>query len=138
MHELSICQDLISQVEAIAKQHSAARVVSIVIGMGALSGVEAQLLRHAYPIASAGTVAQDAELEIEQLPIRVKCSECGEESAATPNKLLCQHCGDWRTTLISGDELMLMRVELEKASNRQSDGLTATDSTAQSENQRIH
>jgi hydrogenase nickel incorporation protein HypA/HybF len=128
MHELAICQSLVTQVETIAQQHNAARVVSIVIGMGALSGVEAQLLKHAYPVASAGTVAEDAQLEIEKLPIRVKCSECGEESTVTPNKLLCRHCGDWRTTLISGDELMLMRVELEKP------GLTDTAQAAQSEN----
>jgi hydrogenase nickel incorporation protein HypA/HybF len=138
VHELSICQALVSQVETIAQQHSAARVVSIVIGMGALSGVEAQLLRHAYPVASAGTVAEDAQLEIEQLPIRVKCSECGEESTVKPNKLLCQHCGDWRTTLISGDELMLMRVELEKPGQRKASDLTASAPAAQSENQRIH
>jgi hydrogenase nickel incorporation protein HypA/HybF len=138
VHELAICQALVSQVETIAQQHSAARVVSIVIGMGALSGVEAQLLRHAYPVASAGTVAEDAQLEIEQLPIRVKCSECGEESTVKPNKLLCQHCGDWRTTLISGDELMLMRVELEKPGQRKASDLTASAPAAQSENQRIH
>jgi hydrogenase nickel incorporation protein HypA/HybF len=138
MHELAICQALVTQVESIAHEHSAVRVVSIVIGMGALSGVEAQLLRHAYPVASAGTVAEDAQLEIEDLPIRVKCGQCGEESTVTPNKLLCRHCGDWRTTLISGDELMLMRVELEKPGERKSDGLTATAPMAQSENQRIH
>jgi hydrogenase nickel incorporation protein HypA/HybF len=138
MHELAICQSLVTQVESIAHEHRAERVVSIVIGMGALAGVEAQLLRHAYPVASAGTVAEDAQLEIEELPIRVKCNECGEESTVTPNKLLCRHCGDWRTTLVSGDELMLMRVELEKPGGSESSGLTGTAPSAQSENQRIH
>jgi len=28
------------------------------------------------------------------------------------NRLVCKKCGDWRTTLISGDELMLQRVVL--------------------------
>ncbi|MFC1589323.1 hydrogenase maturation nickel metallochaperone HypA [Pseudomonadota bacterium] len=116
MHELSICQALMNQVESIALQHNAKNVASIVVGMGPLSGVEAQLLKNAYPIASAGTVAESAELIIEQLPIRVKCNQCGAESDATPNKLICKHCGDWRTTLLSGDELMLMSVELEKPS----------------------
>jgi hydrogenase nickel incorporation protein HypA/HybF len=138
MHELAICQSLVEQVEHIAHEHNNNRVVLIVVGMGALSGVEAQLLRHAYPVASAGTVAEHAQLEIEDLPIRVKCSECGEESTVTPNKLVCRHCGDWRTTLISGDELMLMRVELEKSREREGSGLTGTGPTAQSENRRIH
>ena len=115
MHELAICQALMSQIEAIAEERNASNVLSIVIGMGPLSGVEAQLLQHAYPVASAGTVAEGAELVIENLPVRVECTQCGNESDALPNKLVCKHCGDWRTTLISGDELMLMSVELEKA-----------------------
>ena len=115
MHELSICQSLMSQVESIALEHKARSVTSVVIAMGPLSGVEAQLLKNAYPIASAGTVAEHAELIVETLPIRVKCNQCGSESNATPNKLICKQCGDWRTTLVSGDELILMSVELEKS-----------------------
>ncbi len=114
MHELAICQSLIDQVEVIALERKAQSVTTIVIGMGPLSGVEAQLLKNAYPVASAGTIAEDAELVIEHLPIKVKCTQCGSESDALPNKLICKQCGDWRTTLISGDEMMLMSVELEK------------------------
>jgi hydrogenase nickel incorporation protein HypA/HybF len=113
MHELAICQALMNQVETIAVERNAVNVVSIVVGMGPLSGVEEQLLMHAYPVASAGTVAENAKLVIESLPVRVRCTQCGSESDASPNKLVCKHCGDWRTTLISGDELMLMSVELE-------------------------
>jgi len=119
MHELALCQALMNQVESIAAERNARSVVSIVIGMGPLSGVEAQLLQHAYPVASAGTVAEGAQLVIEDLPVRVSCTQCGEESDALPNKLVCKHCGDWRTTLISGDELLLMRVELEAAAEDQ-------------------
>lgn len=115
MHELAICQSLLTQVENIALERNAHSVTMIIIGMGPLSGVEAQLLKNAYPIASAGTVAENAELIIEDLPIRVKCNQCGSETDALPNKLVCKKCGDWHTTLISGDELMLMSVELEKA-----------------------
>ena len=120
MHELAICQALMNQVESIAVQRNARSVVSIVVGMGPLSGVEAQLLKHAYPVASAGTVGEGAELVIEDLPVRIKCTQCGNESDALPNKLVCKACGDWRTTLISGDELILMRVELETAAEQAS------------------
>ena len=113
MHELAICQSLMDQVERIAVERNAQCVTTIIIGMGPLSGVEAQLLKNAYSIASVGTVAEDAQLVFEFLPVRVKCSQCGSETDALPNKLLCKNCGDWRTTLISGDELLLMRVELE-------------------------
>ena len=80
--------------------------------VGPLSGVEPDLLARAYPIATAGTVAGGSDLVIEAADIMVRCRECGVSSPATVNRLLCGACGDWRTELISGDELMLLRVEL--------------------------
>lgn len=123
MHELAICQSLMDQVESIALERNAQSVTSILIAIGPLSGVEVPLLKNAYPLASVGTVAENAELIIDHLPIRVKCTQCGSESDATPNKLICKQCGDWRTELISGDEMMLMSVELEKTNAIESETL---------------
>lgn len=112
MHELSVCQALIGQVEAIARERTAQRVALIRLGIGPLSGVEPRLLEQAYPIASAGTLADGAELVIDQLPLRVSCEHCGQTTAALPNRLVCAACGDWHTRLVSGDELQLTSVEL--------------------------
>lgn len=114
MHELSICQSLVAQLEGIALERNAQVIAQVTIGIGPLSGVEADLLKSAYPVASAGTIAESAELVVQALPIVVKCTQCGSESEALANKLTCKHCGDWHTTLLSGDELLLMSVELEK------------------------
>ena len=110
MHELAICQALISQVTDVAREQKASAVSDIYVRVGPLSGVESPLMRNAFPIAAAGTVANDANLHLEAAPIRVRCGECGEESDARMNRLVCAACGDWRTTLISGDELILQRV----------------------------
>lgn len=112
MHELAVCQSMLSQVAGIAAQRAALGVSSITVRVGALSGVEPDLLQHAFPVASAGTVAAAARLIIERLPIRVHCGQCGAETAAASNRLLCGRCGDWHTRLVSGDELILASVEL--------------------------
>jgi len=104
-----------TQIETIASDNQATRVASITLGIGPLSGIEERLLKHAFPVASAGSVAEGAELFIRTTPVRVKCSNCGQESAAKPNRLVCGHCNDWRTDLVSGDELLLIQVELDKA-----------------------
>ena len=118
MHELSVCQALIRQVQDIAREHSAVAVTSVKLQIGPLSGVEADLLRQAFPLASAGSVAEAAQLVIEKLPIRVHCESCGAETAAEPNKLVCGTCGDWHTRLLSGDEMLLASVELESNTER--------------------
>ena len=117
MHELSVCLSLMQQVEQIAIEQNAQRVTKIVLNIGPLSGVEPELLRHAYPLATAGTVAAKAVLVIESADIVVRCSQCEAESKATANRLLCAACGDYRTQVIAGDELTLMRVELDAAAD---------------------
>ncbi len=112
MHELSVCQSFLAQVERIALAHNARTVDKIVVRIGPLSGVEAPLLRQAYTLACAGTVAEDAELVTEIQPIRVACETCGAETSASVNRLLCGACGDYHTRLVSGDEMILASVEL--------------------------
>jgi hydrogenase nickel incorporation protein HypA/HybF len=112
VHELSVCQALIGEVESVARQNGAHGVKSVRVCIGPLSGVEPQLLEQAYPIASAGTVADASRLLLEAAPLRVRCETCGAETEAQVNRLLCGACGDYHTQLVSGDELMLMSVEL--------------------------
>lgn len=112
MHELSLCQALIEQVEEIARAQGADRVERICLKVGPLSGVEPELLRHAYPLVAAGTLAEGAELVIEPTEVRVRCRRCEAETLATPQRLLCGACGAWETRLIGGDELLLASLEL--------------------------
>jgi hydrogenase nickel incorporation protein HypA/HybF len=114
MHELSVCQALVEQLEEIAREHGAAHIDRVVLHIGPLSGIEARLLEQAYPLAAAGTVADSALLVIEPAPVKVRCARCGEETEALPNRLLCGACGDFRTNLVSGDEMILASVELTK------------------------
>ena len=62
MHELAICQALIEQVEAVAREQDAVQVVQVRIGIGPLSGVEPQLLEQAFQLARAGSIATTASL----------------------------------------------------------------------------
>lgn len=112
MHELSLCQALLTQVETLARQHQAQKVSRIVVQVGPLGGVEPDLLSHAFTIARAETVAAEAELVLEMLPVRIRCQQCNTESEVEANHLCCRVCGDWHTQLLSGDELLLASVEL--------------------------
>ena len=111
MHELSVCRSIIEQVEAVAAERGG-RVRNVRVQVGPLSGVEPRLLERAFPLAREGSVAADAELTVETVPIRVHCVACGEDSDAAMNDLRCRHCGRWRTCLVSGDELILSAVEM--------------------------
>jgi hydrogenase nickel incorporation protein HypA/HybF len=113
MHELSVCQGLLRQVEQVAAQHQANGVAKIVLRVGGLSGVEPPLLERAFEVARMGTLAERAELVIESGPVVVKCRQCGGSCAVPVNRLLCTDCGDWRVQVVEGEELLLLSVELD-------------------------
>jgi hydrogenase nickel incorporation protein HypA/HybF len=112
VHELSVCEAMLRQVADIAIENDARSVACVCVGIGPLAGVEPHLLEQAYPLACAGTMAEGSELVINAIPVRVRCTVCEYETDALPNRLVCGNCGEWRTELISGNELLLERVEL--------------------------
>lgn len=113
MHELSVCQGLLKQVSQIAVEHNASTVEKIYLQIGPLAGVEPELLQAAFPIARINTLAEQAEMFIQSMPVRVRCKTCHEVGEAKLNNLTCAACGDWKTELLSGDELLIERVEMQ-------------------------
>ena len=115
MHELAVCEALLQQVEQEAGQHDANEVTKVVLRIGPLSGIELPLLQQAFTVARKGTVADKADLVAEELPVRIRCTQCRAESTVRANRLLCATCGDWRTRVISGDEMVLASIEMTRA-----------------------
>lgn len=113
MHELAIAEALIEQADEIRRAHGARRVTVIRLRVGPLSGVVPALLESAFPLAAAGTPLEGATLDCIDTPIRVHCQTCDAETEARLNALICGACGDWHTRVISGDALILERLELE-------------------------
>jgi len=65
-------------------------------------------------------------LDIRLSVVEVSCDKCDRVSQVPANKLVCPLCGNWRTSLASGDEMMLERVELEALAQASEDIRTAT------------
>ena len=111
MHEASIVQALLEQAAAAARQHGATSIHRVVVGLGRLAGVEAELLQRAYEVMRAGTPCSAAALEIGSVEARWGCPRCGR--AIEPGAVLsCPECGR-PARLTQGDEIVLERLELE-------------------------
>ncbi|MBL6748898.1 MAG: hydrogenase maturation nickel metallochaperone HypA [Nevskia sp.] len=118
MHELSVAQALLDQIDAITAERAATCAVVVTIRVGPLSGVEPALLDRAFAVARLRDPrTATATLSIEPAEIRVACRDCGRDGAAHTGKLACSACGSRATRLLQGDELLLLRVELEIAAD---------------------
>lgn len=114
MHELSVAQALLDEIEAVARPRGARRVAEARVRIGPLAGVDAELLRRAFNVGRRTRLATaDTVLSVEIAGVRVACADCSHESAATAGDLRCRACGSNQTRLRSGDEMLLVSVALD-------------------------
>ncbi len=113
MHELSIAESLIEQVETAVRADGAARVTAVRLRIGALAGVDADALRFGFDVATVGTLLEGAALEIDLVPVVVYCPVCDLESElATIQQFRCPRCGRPTGELRQGRELLIESVEV--------------------------
>jgi hydrogenase nickel incorporation protein HypA/HybF len=114
MHERSLVCALLRQVQQVADENSAARVVTIRVRVGEFSGVEPELLASAYDDLIQGTPLCDAMLDLEEAPLEAVCDQCGNQFRIERFSFHCARCGSIHLTLRGGEELLLDSVTMEE------------------------
>ena len=111
MHELSIAEAALR----IASAHAAGRKVHRVeLAVGHLRQVVPSALEFAFELLAADTELAGAELVIEEVPVRGRCRRCFLETTMTSFPLQCAGCGGLDLELISGEELLVVALELDE------------------------
>jgi hydrogenase nickel insertion protein HypA len=110
MHEYSLVRAMVDRVEEEARARSATAVSRLAVRIGALAGVEPELFASAFTLCREGILA-GAELDISRSEAAWACPSCG--AAIAPGAVLsCAGC-DKPARLVSGDEIILERIEME-------------------------
>lgn len=111
MHEYSLMSALFEQLEVEARRHHATRVSRVVVKLGERAGVDRELFERAFELFRERTICDGAELIVEAVPEAWACSRCGAPiERGAP--LRCAKC-ELPARLVTGDELVLQRVEME-------------------------
>lgn len=110
MHEMSLCGSIFGVVDRTA----AGRRVSVVhLQVGQLRQVVPDTLRYCWSMFSADTVLAGSELEIDSVPVSVRCLDCELDTTLTDQLLLlCSHCGNSNVAVRAGEEFMLTALDL--------------------------
>jgi len=112
MHELSMAQALIEQVEKIQARENAGAVVSITVNIGALSGVDREAFEFAFPLAAADTPLAGAALVIVETPAEATCGECGAKSNPGLSGMRCGACGSHQIRITAGRDFLIQSIEV--------------------------
>lgn len=112
MHEMSICQSLITLIEEQAQAHGAKKVTNVRLEIGRFAGVEPQALQFGFDVVTDRTVAQGAGLEIVDLPGRAWCFDCAKTVDIFDRLDDCPNCGSARLHITGGNELRIKDLEV--------------------------
>lgn len=138
MHELGIARNLFEIVRRKAEEAHLSKVHKIKIILGEACGVEEGLLRHSLiEHLMPGTIAQDAELEVQIQPLKAKCQGCGRQilkqsfnisqhqkknvycwekkdlNPVISENLACPDCGCLEVDIIEGKDVYVESIEAE-------------------------
>jgi hydrogenase nickel incorporation protein HypA/HybF len=111
MHEIGIAADLTDIVLAAAGKENLCRVTKVSISIGRMVQIVPEIFDFAFREAVRGSVASDAELEIEMVEIGLKCRNCGSEFRPDENLCQCCACNSDDVEIIHGKELFIQSIE---------------------------
>ncbi len=113
MHEFSIVNALLEMCEKNARENNATKVTKVEVKIGKLSGVEAHLLETAFNTFKEETLCDGAEFVMHLQDIIVRCHHCNHEVTLSQNEFICPKCQSDEISVIDGEEMVLMRLEME-------------------------
>ncbi|ACV67746.1 hydrogenase maturation nickel metallochaperone HypA [Desulfohalobium retbaense] len=117
MHEMSIAQSLVEILQDEMTKHGVSRLKRVKVKHGRLAAVVPEALDMAFQALTVETDMAGATLELEEVPVQVRCSACGAEFApeeASTLYLPCPQCEEpFGHEILSGKELYIDELEAE-------------------------
>ncbi len=110
MHEVSIAANILEIVGNELSKHSGTNVEKLHLQIGSLSGVVPDSLHFALEVSKKTSVLRDAEIVIEEVSARAKCSTCGLEFDADDYFVPCPECQGIEIEFLSGKELLIKSI----------------------------
>jgi len=113
MHELSIISCLFETLLAKAREHKTRKITLVKLKVGKLAGVVPEMLESAFDMYKKGTIAEQAKLLIEEVPLKIRCRACSTQIEKDNYIFVCPACSSTDLEILQGTELFLEKIELE-------------------------
>ena len=115
MHETSIAASLLDIIRNEMEKHEATRLHLVRVKFGRLTQLVPESLLFAFEMLTKGTDLEGARLELDEVPLLVRCWSCGKEFKPEYENVLlmpCPSCGEeFGHEVISGKELYIESIE---------------------------
>ena len=87
----------------------------VTVRVGHLRQVVPDALQFGWELLTDSSDLKGCELVIEQIPARVECRDCQAETTLAMPILMCGACDSFEVDLLSGDEFLVVSMEVTEA-----------------------
>ncbi len=112
MHELTICESLLEQIDRERETRHFSHVKRVRLEIGRFSCLDPEALEYAFELLGRGTFLEGAALEIDRPRGRATCLDCGAEVEIDDRRDDCPACGAGRLKPTGGDEMRFIEMEV--------------------------
>jgi hydrogenase nickel incorporation protein HypA/HybF len=116
MHEVSLVSALIDQIQEVSLQQHFTRVEKIHLGIGVMSGINAECIEFCFPEITRNSILADSQLTYESIPLEILCKTCKKISnPPDPSDLRCEHCFSGDIRVQRGKDFLILNLEVDTA-----------------------
>lgn len=114
MHELSLVQNLFTQLHGLLRENGAAQIHTVKVEIGPFAGVVTDAFEFAFGIfRDTEPWANGAKLQLSTPKPQYRCL-CGHlQQREKPEPGVCEQCGEQSLTPAGGSDIILLQVEME-------------------------
>jgi hydrogenase nickel incorporation protein HypA/HybF len=111
MHEIRIAEDLKAIVLEVAQTENLTRVTRVNISFGQMVQIVPDIFEFAFREIVKDSIAHDADIDIEIIPVKMRCRNCGYDFNVKENRFTCNLCNSSDLVIIHGKELFIKSIE---------------------------
>lgn len=112
MHEMSLAEGVLQLIEDAARQQEFAKVTTVWLEIGQLSGVEVEAMKFCFDAVTRDSIAAGARLEIIALPGTGWCMQCSMSVPMAEVFGECPQCGSHQMQVTGGTEMRVKELEV--------------------------
>jgi len=94
-----------------ARKENLSKVTKVNISFGQLVQIVPEIFEFAFREILRNSIAQDAETDIEIIPVKMKCKICGSDFQVKENLFACNECNSTDLEILQGKELFIKSIE---------------------------
>jgi len=111
MHEYSVTKSLVDLCNQEAEKNKIKRVRLIKIKLGKFTGFSSESINFYFDYLKGNTRCKNAKLEFFEIPIKIRCKDCGYEDTIEEPIFICPKCSKMDIEVITGREFYVESIE---------------------------